>query len=110
MNKIDERIEQVKKGCGEVTNPYYKYAGDKIVCGYKFPDDSIAYCKRCQAELQAFKFAKEEHDKFVEKLKFDIFSSEERKLGNTYYTKGWDDNATRINKTIDELNNQEKSE
>ena len=43
-NIAKENVE----GCGIKTN--YLYGKDKLVCGYKFPDDSIFYCPECKAK------------------------------------------------------------
>ena len=46
------KFEENSKGCGKITNEFYTYKDDKIVCGYKFPDGSISYCDKCKEEAE----------------------------------------------------------
>ena len=54
-------IEEIKQGCGSLTN--YKFKEDKVKCGYIFPDESQLICPSCKAILKQT----EEIIKLVEK-------------------------------------------
>jgi hypothetical protein len=92
MNTIKSEIEKVEKGCGK----HWEDETQEYWCGDLDYSDKpkIHYCKVCKTKLEALKFADDQHEKFIEKLKDEL---------RLYINLN-----PKIRKIIDELNSEVK--
>jgi hypothetical protein len=114
-----KQLEDKKKGCGEMFQPFLSsdefYNDEEIFwkCGDLWNEKPLL-CPSCKAEIaileQAIAKIEKQRQEILDEIGYKIFSEDEQKSNNVWYKKGWDDNASRINKELQQLNQPKTDE
>jgi trimethylamine:corrinoid methyltransferase-like protein len=103
MTPLTQQLEDKKKGCGEKRFNSYHDCGE-----YDCDAQCYFYCNECKEIIaileQAIAEIEKQRQEILEEIGYKIFSEDEQKSNNVWYKKGWDDNASRINKELQQLN------